>query len=166
MLLSSASSGAKIILTGEHAVVCGYPAIAIPFNGVETIVNVYQTNEEITVNSKFHTGLLKDGGETILGLQQLIYHLLSLFEVKPFGLHFEVISNIESQRGMGSSAALAVAATRALFKAFNKPLSEQQLIEYAMFAEKVFHKNPSGLDVHTLVYQQPIWYLKIKTIKA
>ena len=160
MLLASESSGAKIILTGEHAVVYNYKAIALPFNGVKTTVNIYKTNEEITIKSKFHSGLLKDGSETILGLQQLVYHLLEKFNVEPFGLHIEVESNIESRRGMGSSAAVSVAATKALFRAFNKVLSDEELIEHSMYAERFFHKNPSGLDVHTIVKQKPIVYFK------
>lgn len=160
MLIASATSGAKIILTGEHAVVYNYPAIAIPFNGVQTTVNIYKRVGALTIESKFHTGLLKDGSETILGLQQLVFHLLKHFNQPQQDLHFEVVSNIESQRGMGSSAALAVAATKAIYQAFGNIPSNQELVSHAMFAEKFFHQNPSGLDVHTIVYQKPIWYIK------
>ena len=55
------SSGAKIILIGEHSVVYGNPAIAIPFNAVKTSVSVYETEEEITIDCMYHKGYLIDG---------------------------------------------------------------------------------------------------------
>lgn len=164
-LLGSGSSGAKIILTGEHAVVFGAKAIALPFNGVKTNIEVYESNDEITVESKFHTGYLKDGSHIILGFEKLVYHLLDLFKVKRYGLHFKVISNIESQRGMGSSAALSVALVKAMFNSFKKELSDNDLIKYSMFAEKIHHTNPSGLDVYTLVYQRPIAFVRNEGFK-
>src|SRR5690554_411987 len=128
MYLGKGESGAKIILVGEHAVVYGIPAIALPFNGVKTTVEIYKTNDDITIESRFHNGYLKDGSNTILGMQQLIYFLLDLFKKPKFGLHFKVISNIEPQRGLGSSASLSVATTRAIFDAFEQKLSNDDLI--------------------------------------
>src|SRR5690554_7782680 len=71
--LGSGTSGAKIILVGEHAVVYGVPAIAVPFNGCLTTVEVFKTNEDLTIESRFHNGYLKDGSNTIFGMQQLVY---------------------------------------------------------------------------------------------
>lgn|SRR5690554_41771 len=165
MYLGKGESGAKIILVGEHAVVYGIPAIALPFNGVKTTVEIYKTNDDITIESRFHNGYLKDGSNTILGMQQLIYFLLDLFKKPKFGLHFKVISNIEPQRGLGSSAALSVATTRAIFDAFEQKLSNDDLIKYSMYSEKIYHNNPSGLDIHTIVYQKPIWFIRNEGFK-
>lgn len=163
--LGIGTSGAKIILVGEHAVVYGIPAIAVPFNGCITTVEVFKTNDEITIESRFHNGYLKDGSNTILGMQQLIYHILDIFELPKFGLHFKVTSNIEPQRGLGSSAALSVSTTRAMFDAFDKELSDDKLIELSMFAEKIHHTNPSGLDVLTIVKQKPVWFVRNEGFK-
>lgn len=165
MLLGSGKSGAKIILTGEHAVVYNVGAIAIPFNGLETVVNIYKSNDEITIDSKFHTGYLKDGSHIILGIEKLVNKILDEFKVEKRGIHIEIISNIKSQRGLGSSAAVSVAVVRALYDAFNKELTDIDLIEQSMFAEKIHHTNPSGLDVYTLIYQKPIWFERDKGFK-
>lgn len=166
MYLGKGESGAKIILVGEHAVVYGTPAIALPFNGVKTIVEIFKTEDEITIESRFHNGYLKDGSNTILGMQQLIYYLLDQFKKPKFGLHFKVTSNIEPQRGLGSSAALSVATTRALFDVFNQELSNEDLIKFSMYSEKIYHSNPSGLDIYTIVYQKPIWFVRNEGFKA
>ena len=164
--LGSGTSGAKIILVGEHAVVYGVPAIAVPFNGCLTTVEVFKTNEDLTIESRFHNGYLKDGSNTIFGMQQLVYYILDLLEMPKHGLHFKVTSNIEPQRGLGSSAALSVATTRALFNAFNKELSDDELIEHSMYAEKIHHTNPSGLDVLTIVKQKPVWFVRNEGFKV
>lgn len=163
--LGKGTSGAKIILVGEHAVVYGIPAIAVPFNGCTTTVEVFKTNEELTIESRFHNGYLKDGSNTIFGMQQLIYYILDSFNEPKHGLHFKVTSNIEPQRGLGSSAALSVSTTKALFNAFNKELSDKELINLSMYAEKIHHTNPSGLDVVTIVEQKPIWFVRNEGFK-
>ena len=49
--------------------------------------------------------------------------------------------------GLGSSAALAVAVTRAIAAAIERPLDLADTERIADLAERVFHENPSGIDV-------------------
>ena len=165
-LLGVGSSNAKIILIGEHAVVYNKPAIALPFKGLETKVEIYQSNDEITISSNHYNGYLKNSSEKINSLYELIYKLLDDFKVDTFGLHFKITSNILADKGLGSSAAVAIALIKAFFAAFKLNLIDDILIEYAMFAERLHHTYPSGLDVYTLVYNKPIWYQKDKGFKA
>ncbi len=48
----------KIILMGEHAVVYGHPAIAMPFSAVEIIAQVTAQGEALTVACDFYKGLV------------------------------------------------------------------------------------------------------------
>jgi len=61
--------------------------------------------------------------------------------------------------GLGSSAAFTVASLRALP---HPPEEPEQLIALADEGEKIFHGNPSGLDVRTVVYRKPIRFQRRK----
>lgn len=75
-------------------------------------------------------------------------------------LSYEIISEIPQQRGMGSSAAVAIAAIRSVFDYFDKPLSDNLLEQLVNQAEIVAHKNPSGLDAKTCLSDTAICYVR------
>lgn len=160
MKIGIGKAGAKIILIGEHSVVYGKPAIAIPFNGIETMVEITKTNDDLSIDSMYYKGLLNESPLVIEGVSKLIYYVLDKLNIKKFGLHFKINSNILGQRGLGSSASVSIAIVRAIYNAFNLVITNQELINLAMYAEKINHSNPSGLDVYTIVYQKPILFVK------
>lgn len=160
MKLGEGRAGAKVILIGEHSVVYNRPAIAIPFNGVETLVEVFKTNDKLTIDSMYFKGYLEENNPIIDGVTNLIYTVLDKINESKFGLNFKITSNILGQRGLGSSAAVSIAIIRAIYNSFNLYLSNEELIELSMYAERINHTNPSGLDVYTIVYQKPIFFIK------
>lgn len=118
---------AKLILVGEHAVVYGHPAIAFAVD-LRTTVGLSPCEGPTFVDSPHVDHRVRDALCTVLPSK---------------GWRVEVASDIPVGRGMGSSAALAVA----LVRAHQPSLSGQALIDAAMPIERAFHGNPSGLDV-------------------
>ena len=120
----------KLILCGEHAVVYGYPAVAVA------------VDRRLKVRLRRIEGPTRPLGCTI---EPAI--LEALADVIPVqGIGIEVESSIPLGRGMGSSAALAVALVRASGVLSGSPPSDDEVFERAFAIERIFHGNPSGLD--------------------
>ncbi|WP_057896205.1 mevalonate kinase [Liquorilactobacillus oeni] len=154
-------SHAKIILIGEHSVVYGKPAIALPLSEVTTRVHINGTLDPVQmIHSRYFEGPIGQMPRTMYG----IHHLLSLILNKHNALdsYFDLTikSDLPAERGMGSSAATAVALTRALYHYFGWELSHSKLLQLANVSEIDMHGNPSGLDAATAASANPIWMIK------
>ena len=122
----------KLILCGEHAVVYGHPALA------------FAVNRGMTVTLTRHDGPLALTNDFV-GDPRL---LPALATVLPAGVRVQITSDLPIGRGMGSSAALAVATVRAWAELTGAaPPSAEDIFTQAMPIEREFHGNPSGLDV-------------------
>ncbi|MDO4764582.1 MAG: mevalonate kinase [Eubacteriales bacterium] len=150
----------KIILMGEHSVVYGYPAIALPFKEAAIKGFVTEYDGEIWLESDFYRGELKDAPQEREHLLCAIYSTLDYLKKERKNLKIEIVSDLPASRGLGSSAAVAVAVIRALFHFFGREISNEKLIYLAHQAEKIAHGNPSGIDVLTTAFEQPIWFRK------
>lgn len=150
----------KIILMGEHSVVYGKPAIALPFKQAQITSRVFKTTDKITIESIYHNGLLEEAPDTLYGVKQLIYIVLVYLKQPFFGIHLKIESSLPAQRGLGSSAAVSIAVVRSLFDAFKKELSQERLDYFVDVAEQIYHVNPSGLDATTIAFGQAVFYQK------
>lgn len=142
------SAPGKLILSGEHAVVYGKPAILAAVNR-RLLFSVRQSskNEIITSESPKLAEFARD------------------FVLKTFGkakekLKIEISSEIPIGCGMGSSAALAVATTAGFFKYLDKPFNKEKINEIAYEIEKKQHGNPSGGDNTISTYGGFLWFRK------
>jgi len=150
----------KIILMGEHSVVYGKPAIALPFKQAQITSKVFKTTNKITIDSIYHVGLLDDAPDTLYGIKQLIYIVLVYLKQPFFGIHIQIESSLPAQRGLGSSAAVSIAIVRSLFDAFKVELDQSRLDYFVDVAEQIHHVNPSGLDATTIAFGQAVFYQK------
>lgn len=150
----------KVILMGEHSVVYGEPALSLPFFAAQTKVLVEESLGEVEIACSFYEGPLGKSQETLLGIKTLIETLVEDLgkEVRDFKL--DISTSIPLERGMGSSAAVAVAITRGLYHYFDREPSRDDLIKYTDISEKIIHGNPSGLDAATIIGERSLFYIK------
>ncbi|WP_297378044.1 mevalonate kinase [uncultured Helcococcus sp.] len=150
----------KIILIGEHSVVYGQPAIAIPFMDRELELRIEDSDENY-LSSDFYNGKIKDLDGRLLGFKKLIKTFTDKYKISD-KVKIMIKSDIPLQRGMGSSASIAVAIAKGLYEYFKIDYDIDKIIDLANISEKYVHGNPSGIDIETIARDRAIWYIKNK----
>lgn len=155
------TSHAKIILMGEHSVVYGQPAIALPLPSVQLSVTLSsrQDNQRI-IKSRYYHGNLGNLPSSMIGIKKLIDTLSARFNDHETGWDLKIESQLPAERGMGSSAASAIAIIRAFFDYYDEPLDRTLLLQLADVEEQITHRSPSGLDAATVSSDKPLFYVK------
>ncbi|MCY9806843.1 mevalonate kinase [Lentilactobacillus senioris] len=157
------ASSAKIIWFGEHSVVYGQPAIALPLPAVKVSAQIKIRQQGTSqIFSRYYDGDWDQVPVEMAGIKQLTESLRHQLGLTDYQFQLVIDSDIPAERGMGSSAATAVAITRAFFDLSEKHLTRTDLLKAANIAEQVTHGNPSGLDAATASAKWPIWYVKNK----
>ncbi len=166
------SSPGKTILFGEHAVVYGYPAIAVPINSVQLKVAILGAPELPQGCVRLRN---RDTGEDVLlsdldenhPVRAALQIISSALKIPNFPAAVLTISStIPIASGLGSSAALAVALVRGLSQFVGFKLSDQQVNDLAFELEKIQHGTPSGIDNSVIAFNKPIFYIKGKPIES
>ncbi len=152
-----ASASAKLILFGEHAVVYGRPALALPIPlGVEAEAQKGGTGVHLAIP---RWGIsqrvnLESGG----GLDAMLRIVLDGLGLTGESMRMEMTPHVPRAAGLGASAALAVAAIRAIGGAFDCDLSDEAVNDLAFECERGAHGTPSGIDNTVATYGKAIRY--------
>ena len=172
----------KLILSGEHAVVYGKPAVAMAIDRSAVFEVTPQTGDRISFDIP---GEQESDSYTLLTLRDLkrrvenkyreflrgqvgigyvlsapidlfrfafIHTLDGLHRKLDSGLVMKLRSSIPVGCGMGSSAATVLSEIRALGHYFRVDFKPDWYYEYSLDAEKLQHGRPSGVDSYISLY--------------
>jgi mevalonate kinase len=142
----------KVILLGEHAVVYGHPALAVPLSlGVTARATPSERCElaglpELTAAQRRMLDTAFDAVASATGRPPL---------------RIELSSTLPVSMGLGSSAALAVAVSRLLLGATGARTSPAKVLALALRMEEAFHGTPSGVDHTVSAHGAPLLYRRV-----
>jgi mevalonate kinase len=161
--MTVASAPAKLILCGEHAVVYGRPAIALPLAGIRAHAEVAEdlASSGIAVYARDLRRHWLVANDPHGPISQLINNILSSLHdlaVPALNLRITISSTIPIASGMGSGAAVATAIVRALSVHLGQQLSPAEISSLVYASEQRFHGTPSGIDNTVVAYEQAIWF--------
>jgi len=161
-----ASAPGKAILFGEHAVVYGRPAIAVPVTQVQAKASViadplgppgrvHIQAPDIQLESDLANLPVDD--PIVLAVQGVLQALEA--DHLPT-LTLRISSTIPVAAGLGSGAAVSVAILRALSAFLGHPLPDETISALAFEVEKKHHGTPSGIDNTVVTYARPIFFTR------
>lgn len=153
------TSHAKAILFGEHAVVYGAPAVAIPLHALNATARVTPRTAGTHIHSALFRGEADDAPARVQPLLEALYSALRRTGHAGQGVDLRLDSTIPYERGLGSSAAVAVAVARAVAALEHHEFDAEDIHAVAMDAEKIAHGKSSGLDPRTVASAVPIRFL-------
>ena len=167
----STSAPGKIILLGEHAVVYGHPAIAIPVQQVKAKVIIRPDIQASPGSIKIRApeiGLDTDidalAPDDPLGVA-IRTTLEELAIERPPAMQIKISSSIPVASGLGSGAAVSVALIRSLAGFLGTSLPDDLVSKIAFEVEKIHHGTPSGIDNAVITYDRPIFFIKDQKIE-
>nr|WP_280344792.1 mevalonate kinase [Nocardia abscessus] len=162
----------KAILLGEHTVVHGTPAIAFPLPTLQVHAVAYPgeagdssaarrsavTDRKTLRNNsyQFITGEGLPAANPVSGPRVAVEEALRRWGLSGEIVEVAVDSEIPQARGLGSSAADAAAAVRAVADLYGRTVDPDSLYEFVQCGEQFAHGRASGVDARAALADGPI----------
>lgn len=163
--LIQASAPATLMLTGEHAVLHGYPALVAALDQRLTVSLTPRKDTLFTIQSDLGHYEGNIHNISIAAPFQFITTILKNYQHKLVtGFDLKVQSDFSHQVGLGSSAAITVATVKVISKWLGDLLSPEDVFNQSYAVIQEIQKVGSGADVAASVwggiqfYQQPFSY--------
>jgi mevalonate kinase len=162
--MTSATAPGKVILVGEHAVVYGRPAIAVPvwnLLATATIRNRAAGSGCLLIAQDVGLQIRLVDAPEDLPLALVARLALARLHLPPDpDWQIELHSEIPIASGLGSGAALSTALVRAIAVHSQQPIAPAVVSQLVYASERLYHGTPSGIDNTVVAYGVPIWFVK------
>jgi len=162
------SAPGKVILFGEHAVVYGRPAIAVPVTQVKAtaVVKAAPRGSGLTLiasDLKKQIALATaPEDEPLAAAARLTLAHLKAHEPDAT---VTIRSTIPIASGLGSGAAVTTALVRALGGFLGHKLPPAEVSRLVFEVEKIHHGTPSGIDNTVVAYGKPVYFVRERAIE-
>lgn len=164
---ATATAPGKAILFGEHAVVYGRPAIAVPVLQVEALAEVRPARAGFEICAvDLGLAFFLDDAPPEDPLAAAVRLTLKALEREAPAATLTIQSTIPVASGLGSGAAVTVAIIRALARYLGVELADMTVSELAYEVEKIYHGTPSGIDNTVVAFRRPVYYRRGQRIET
>lgn len=157
------SAPGKVILCGEHSVVYGRPAMAIPVTGLRARAQVESAASGsglLLVAADLDERISLRAAPPEHPLATLARLTLAHIGCAEPDAVLTLHSELPIAAGLGSGAAVSVAAARALAGFLGHTLPTEVISALAYEVEKLHHGTPSGIDNTVVAWEQPVYFVK------